>query len=62
MLDLTDPKLAHLVARYRAWVREQNTLMRDKYADNPPIYYATYSSFLDWCVREGIEVPEEADA
>lgn len=99
MIDLTDPQLAHLVARYRAWVEEENRKAGDyrhkqntsndeeydvaskAYAELPwwkrlvslrPVHKGhifivevnwktvTAQGFLDWCIREGIEVPEEA--
>ena len=65
MLHLTDPQLAPLVARYRAWVETQNTppskpknrvtgeLLRSINRHVP-----TYFGFLDWAIREGIDVPK----
>ena len=95
MLNLTDPALAPLVARYRAWVaaenkerekrwedaccdarREYDAAMKEYEAAGPsaswlsfPLssHYSagfffpdkpTYQGFLDWCIREGIEVPK----
>jgi hypothetical protein len=102
MLNLTDPALAPLVARYRAWVEAENQrqeaeneqankkiseLMqpyeerRTRYEARPgwlkaitpppsiprmsmlfPLPHLTvtptYQGFLDWAIREGIEVPK----
>jgi hypothetical protein len=66
MTDLTDPKLALLVARYREWVKKYNEhisfdemrIAMDIGLPNPKIS-VTYQGFLDWCIREGIEVPQE---
>jgi hypothetical protein len=70
MTNLTDPKLAHLVARYREWVAEHNTkeeqaFRRDVHFDpyerfRP--YIPDYQGFLDWCVRKGLEVSEDEAA
>ncbi len=101
MLNLTDPTLAPLVARYRAWVEAGNEEPRKHNAVAVEINKAlhaerdrkieeykalswyekrgrekprshvygtvwvkelttiTYQGFLDWAIREGIEVPKE---
>ena len=65
MLNLTDPTLVPLVARYRAWVEEQNRPTREPRSTVPGEFLRstnrhvpTFFGFLDWCVREGIEAPK----
>jgi len=69
MLNLTDPQLAPLVARYRAWVEEWYRKLYDiwehevgitgyKRYEPPEPFPPTYQGFLDWCIREGIEAPK----
>ncbi len=93
MLNLTDPTLAPLIARYRAWVEAENKKCEKLWEDacletsrqyevalyeeqerkrcglpsypprrnSPGLFFPnkpTYRSFLDWCIREGIEVPK----
>ena len=54
MLNLTDPTLAPLVARYRAWVAEQQVQMTKQYEDNRKAvmdrYYASVDAYnsLSW--------------
>lgn len=65
MPNLTDPQLAPLVARYRAWVEKQNMPpSKPKNRATGQLLYSvnrqvpTYFGFLDWAIREGIEVPK----
>jgi len=69
MTNLTDPTLAPLVARYRAWVEAENKKAHHNWEREagitgykeyePPCPMSpTYQGFLDWCIREGIEAPK----
>jgi len=69
MLNLTDPTLAPLVVRYRAWVEAKNKAIYHAWEREVGItgykrhepsepFFPTYQGFLDWCIREGIEVPK----
>jgi hypothetical protein len=62
-LDLTNPKLARLIARYRAIIAEKNQRYWDwknltPGEDRYEVAIVNYKGFLDWCIREGIEAPK----
>ncbi len=59
MLNLTNPKTAPLIARYRAYVEEQNRCIGAEFYAYYNRHVATYQGFLDWCIREGIETKQQ---
>lgn len=62
MINLADPKLAHLVARYRAWVEAQNQRRQAPQKTMPgedmqsvTLIAPSFLGFMDWLIREGVQ-------